>query len=113
MCFYCRCEVIAQCTEGQVLRDWEKKNYSIQFGNVDMMFDTSQFRYFTKFVNSLTNKDLMEMTNMRSNRIVLKQKKLMGGYSFEPTEFFTFRDLMNEVMGVIVMEEEVKGILGL
>lgn len=111
MCFYCRCEKVAQSKNGHILRDWEKKNLAIQFGNVDILMSKKQFTSFSKFLNKLCDKHLMEMTNTWTNKVTLKQREFMGGYSFDRDEFEEIRDLINEVVGHLMVEDELKKIL--
>ena len=111
MCFYCRCEKIAHSKNGHILQDWEKKFYAIQFGNIDIMMNRKQIVSFSEFLNSLTDKKLIEMSNVWSNKIIIKQREFMGGYSFNQKEFYEFRDLINEVIGQILVDNELKKIL--
>jgi len=111
MCFYCRCEKIAHSKNGHVLRDQHHKYYALQFGNVDIMMVEKQLSDFSKFLNSLSDDKLIEMSNVWNNKITLKQHGFMGGYSFEKEEFYEFRDLVNEVIAQIVIGKELKKIL--
>ena len=108
MCFYCRCERIVEKENGQILRDYSKKNYALQYGNVDIMMKKKQFMSFSNFLNSLTDDHLASMTNKWTHKIILKQKEFMGGYCFERDEFYDFREMINEGIGHVLVEDQLK-----
>lgn len=111
MCFYCNCELIVQNNKGDILRNAERTFITTQFGNIDFTLRQSDFVSFYNFLNSLSIEDLSKMTNHHNNKVVIRQKSFMGGYSFYPEEFNEFRQLVGEAVGVIKLEEEIKKLL--
>ena len=111
MCFYCNCELVVDTPNGEILRDDNRVYYNIRMGNVDYTLAKPHFTRFIQFVDSLTEDNIIDMTNRWSNRIILRQENMMGGYSFDQTEFVEFRTLLREAHEFLEFEKEVEGLL--
>jgi len=111
MCFYCNSELLNDNGNGKIYRDCEHKFYYIQYGNVDITMSKNRLISFGKFLNSLTDDKIDELTDRWQNKIVIKQQGFMGGYSFVINEFYDFRLLITETVGQLYIEDELFKIL--